>query len=529
MKNLSIFLALTLGFALNAHAQNQSSKNINDKINQYNKQIKSIQNELQDLVSKKGTTWTAPVPFDVTAQLKGYEDGTLWTKTDNKELTIKYKHVVDKARNQAKLASKKMGINLENVRSKNLEAQFCADLPKGGMLHVHPWGTMDLETVKLILIKQNPLIDLAQLKQLAEVGLDENADGKIDSTLPKAPALNFLNKVSAYEKLEGAKIRYSNLSEEDKNLFHDLFFIKDKAGNFTEFMGVFSVIFNTVFKKDSFSDFKFKVDEAMWNAFLTRAQKEKISYIEVTQTVNSKSGVDKYAILKKTLKEKYGVTVNSIASLDRRQSPEAVYALVQDVLSMPANDAIVGFNLVANEDLHPAIHFKDAYSLLGHKRKTSHPQLNSTIHAGEKGDLYNVRNALAMGVQRIGHGVLLKDDLLSLEYVRQNKIPIEINVISNILLDVSPSVEAHPFLYYHRLGIPVNISTDDEGIFQSTLSKECELIVKKTDIHYSELKDIILNSIRSSFAVETEKKQLLVKLEEDLQLFEKKYLLANKN
>lgn len=529
MKNLSILFSLALGFALNTQAQNQSSKNINDKINIYGKQMKSIQNELQDLVSKKGAAWSAPVPFDVTAKLKGYEDGTLWTKTDNKELTIKYKHIVDKAKNQAKLSSKKIGLNLENIRSKNLEAQFCADLPKGGMLHVHPWGTLDLETLKLILVKQNPLIDLAQIKQLAEVGLDENADGKIDSTLPKTPTLSFLNKISVNEKLEGTKIRYSNLSEEDKALFHDLFFIKDKAASFTEFMGVFSVIFNTVFKKDSFSDFKFKVDEAMWSAFLTRAQKEKISYVEVTQTVNSKSGVDKYANLKKTLKEKYGVTVNSIASLDRRQSPEAVYAQVQDVLSLPANDAIVGVNLVANEDLHPAIQFKDAYSLLAQKRKTTHPQLSSTIHAGEKGDLYNVRNALAMGVQRIGHGVLLKNDLLTLEYVRQNKIPIEINVISNLLLDVSPSVEEHPFLYYHRLGIPVNISTDDEGIFQSTLSKECELIVKKTDIYYSELKEIILNSIRSSFAVETEKKQLLTQLEEDLKQFEKKYSLANKN
>lgn len=526
MKNLFIVIPLAFGLAGPVQAQQLSSKTINDKIGLYSKQMKSIQTELQDTVLKKGTTWSAPVPLDVLSRFKGYEDGTLWTKTDNKELTIKYKHIVATSKNQAKLASKKIGLSLENIRSKNLEAQFCADLPKGGMLHVHPWGTLDLETLKLILVKQNPLIDLAQIRQLAEVGLDENADGQIDSTLPKASTLAFLNKVTANEKLEGSKVRYSNLSEDDKKLFHDLFFIKDKAGSFTEFMGVFSVIFNTVFKKDSFSDFKFKVDEAMWNAFLTRAQKEKISYIEVTQTVNSKSGVDKYANLKKTLQDKYGVTVNSIASLDRRLAPEAIYAQVQDILSMPANDAIVGVNLVANEDLHPALQFKDAYSLLAQKRKTTHPQLSSTIHAGEKGDIYNVRNALVMGVQRIGHGVLLKEDLLSLEYVRQNKIPIEINVISNLLLDVSPSVEEHPFLYYHRLGIPVNISTDDEGIFQSTLSKECELIVKKTDIYYSELKDIVLNSIRSSFAVEAEKKQLLAQLEEDLKLFEKKYVSA---
>lgn len=477
---------------------------------------------------KKGSAWSSPVPFDVSLRLQGFQDGTQWTKSDDKALELQHKQWVKKAKQQAQLKSKKIGVNLEIVRAKKNEAQFCADLPKGGMLHVHPWGTLDLETLKLILVKQNPLIDLAQIKKLAEIGLDENADGQIDSTLPKTSTLNFLNKIAEHEKLEGMKIRYSNLSEVDKGLFHDLFFIKNKANNFTEFMGVFSVIFNTVFKKDSFSDFKFKVDEAMWNAFLLRAQKEKITYLEVTQTVNSKNGVDKYANLKKSLKEKYGVTVNSIASLDRRLAPETIYAQVQDLLTMPANDSIVGINLVANEDLHPALQFKDAYSLLAQKRKTTHPQLSSTMHAGEKGDIYNVRNALVMGVQRIGHGVLLKNDLLSLEYVRLNQIPIEVNVISNLLLDVSPSIEAHPFLYYHRLGIPVNLSTDDEGIFQSTLSKECELIVQKTDIYYPELKEMILNSIRNSFAAESEKKQLLKTLDEDLKLFEKKYILANK-
>ncbi len=523
MKKKAAFLFITLSLLLNFQAQAQLSKKLNDKIDLYNKKIKNTQIELQDLVTQKGKAWSSPVTFELSERFVEYQDGGFWTKSDDKALDQRHKKIVDKSRKQAQQLSKKIGINLDSIRSKKSEDLFCADLPKGGMLHVHPWGTLDLETLKLILEKQNPLIDLNQLKQLAQTGLDENTDGKIDSTLPQVSTFKFLNKISTHEKLEGSKIRYSNLNEEDKILFHDLFFIKDTTEKFTEFMGVFSVIFNTVFKKDSFSDFKFKVDEAMWNAFLLRAQKEKISYLEVTQTVNSKNGIEKYANLKKNLKDKYGITVNSIASLDRRLSPELIYAQVQDVLTMPANDSIVGFNLVANEDLHPASQFKDAYSLLAAKRKTTHPQLSSTIHAGEKGDVYNVRNALIMGVQRIGHGVLLKNDLLSLEYVRSNKIPIEVNVISNLILDVSPSVEAHPFLYYHRLGIPISLSTDDEGIFQSTLSKECELIVKKTDIFYSELKEMILNSIRHSFAVESEKKQLLHKLEEDLKVFEKKY------
>lgn len=499
------------------------NKTTSQKIEIYDQKIKSIQKEWQENILKSNGVWSAPWVFDIDSRFKEFYQGTFWTHSDEQELIRQHKDIVSKARNKAQQESKKIGVDLDLIRTKKQESLFCSDLPKGGLLHVHPWGTLDLETLKLILSKQNPLIDLAQLKKLGETGLDENSDGQVDSTLPKVLTQNFLNQALVNPKQEANKIRYSNLTEDEKKSFHELFFIKQKTSNFTEFMGVFSVIFNTIFKKDALSDFKFKVDEAMWTALLERAQKEKISYIEVTQTVNSKNGIDKYISLKKNLKEKYGITVNSIAALDRRQSPSVIYSQVQDVLSLPASDAVVGINLVANEDLFPALLFKEAYALLAQKRKTTHPQLKATIHAGETGDVLNLRNALAMDVQRIGHGVLLKKDILSLEYVRLNQIPIEANVLSNVLLNVVSSVEEHPFLYDHRLGIPVSLSTDDEGIFQSSLSQECAAIIQKTDIQYTELKEMILNSIRNSFAVETEKKQLLSQLDEDLKSFEKKY------
>ncbi len=501
------------------------SQQLNEKVLKYQTSIEDFKKNLVDLAKTNqalpdSILFRKNYPtFDI---MKDNSNNSL-TSDDQNQILSQLQNLAKKSKQDSILSSSKIGISLDLIRSKKLENKFCKDLPKGGMLHVHPWGTLDRETLNLILSKQNPLIDLSQIKNIAEMGLDENTDGKIDSSLPKAATLNTLSILLKSKKVTESKIRFQDLTETEKKIFMDMFFMTSTSTQFSEFMGVFSMIFNTIFKKDSFSDPLFKVDEAMWSAFMSRAQNQKISYIEVTQTVNPKNGIDKFVKFKQAMKNKYNITVNTIAAFDRRQGSQKIYSQMKDFLNLPSTDAIVGINLVANEDLHPAKDYSAAYSLFTTYRLSTRPQLHATIHAGETGDIYNVRDALAMGSERIGHGVLLMKDLPTLNYVRNQKIPIEINLTSNLILNVANSIAEHPFLFYHRIGIPVSISTDDEGIFNTTMSKECELMISKTDINYTELKQIIINSISTSFASESEKQMLLKQLLLDLTQFESIY------
>lgn len=91
------------------------------------------------------------------------------------------------------------------------------------------------------------------------------------------------------------------------------------------------------------------------------------------------------------------------------------------------------------------------------------------------------------------------------------------------------SVSEHPFLYYLRLGIPVSLSTDDEGIFESDFNQECTLAVRQTDMNYAELKQMVLNSIETSFASKQDKKVLRKHLQEDLAAFEQNWALKIKS
>jgi adenosine deaminase len=130
---------------------------------------------------------------------------------------------------------------------------------------------------------------------------------------------------------------------------------------------------------------------------------------------------------------------------------------------------------------------------------------------------------MILGAQRLGHGVILQDDPLAIEYAKRKNIAIETNLTSNLRLLVIPNIKANPFLRYMRLGINVSLSTDDEGMFGSSIDGECEVVVREYDTSYSELKKMSYNSIEASFFSDALKKAMKSKLDKQFKAFESKH------
>ena len=74
------------------------------------------------------------------------------------------------------------------------------------------------------------------------------------------------------------------------------------------------------------------------------------------------------------------------------------------------------------------------------------------------------------------------------------------------------------------MGIPVSLSTDNDGIFDTDISKECIAAVSTTDVNYAELQAMSYNSISTSFSKQKTKSILKNKLDQSFALFEQKYL-----
>lgn len=98
--------------------------------------------------------------------------------------------------------------------------------------------------------------------------------------------------------------------------------------------------------------------------------------------------------------------------------------------------------------------------------------LGLTCHAGEWGGPDNIRDALALGVSRIGHGVRAIEDPALVRDLAARGTVLEICPGSNIALGLWPDWAAHPIARLVDAGVKVTVSTDDPPFFHTTMRHE---------------------------------------------------------
>ena len=131
----------------------------------------------------------------------------------------------------------------------------------------------------------------------------------------------------------------------------------------------------------------------------------------------------------------------------------------------------VGLNMVGREDNDKgyALRFLPTFR----KLRLEYGQIPLSIHGGEKDSPgHEVRDTLLLGATRIGHGVNLISDPDTMLLMRYNRYLVEINLISNRVLEYTPDLTKHPFPEYLRMGIPVCLNTDDRGSWDSNMTDE---------------------------------------------------------
>ena len=80
----------------------------------------------------------------------------------------------------------------------------------------------------------------------------------------------------------------------------------------------------------------------------------------------------------------------------------------------------------------------------------------------------------------------------------QRGIAVEINLTSNdVILGIQG--DQHPFSSYRRHGVPLTLSTDDEGVSRIDLTHEYQRAVETYDLSYRDIKAISRNALTYSF------------------------------
>ncbi len=430
-----------------------------------------------------------------------------WEKTLalSGDLAFSTQDIIDLRNNQAlriqkakALAKQNSIIDLDKVRSEKKAAQFCKKVPKGGMLHIHSYGTLDRATAVSLLKELNPVLDMSEVFQDIQL-----SSGNV-SLYPEEEA--WLKKLPA-------DTTFLSLSGPDQDYFASLLFLPPGRQPFIRFNGVFEFITFAIYdNKKKVSHF----DDVLMN-FAKKAVAEGVIYVEFTDVASPRL-FDRIAVLE----QQTGLVIRVNNSFARSQDLETLDKELARLSTAPPAKYLVGIDFLDNEEKFPALETGQLlYGKVLQGDISGKLKLHRTMHAGEIGDTRNPRDAMIMGAERLGHGVNLAKDPVALEYAAMMREPVEINLSSNLRLTGVAAVPEHPFLNYLRLGLPVSLSTDDEGIFEIDINHECEIAVEQTDITYAEFRQMAFNSINTSFASEADKRSLLGKLTDKFKEFEK--------
>jgi adenosine deaminase len=132
-------------------------------------------------------------------------------------------------------------------------------------------------------------------------------------------------------------------------------------------------------------------------------------------------------------------------------------------------DGAISFGIGGDELGGPAAEFRDAY------RYAQDAGLRLTAHAGETVGPESIRAALEIGAERIGHGIRAVDDPDLMRRLREEQIPLEVCITSNVKTGAVASLAAHPVRRLFDAGVPITLNTDDPGVFETDLAREFAL------------------------------------------------------
>ncbi len=139
--------------------------------------------------------------------------------------------------------------------------------------------------------------------------------------------------------------------------------------------------------------------------------------------------------------------------------------------------------------------------------------LRLTNHAGETTGPEAIREALAIGSERIGHALSAIRDENLLQELKVRRTPLELNPTSNVRTGVCPSFAEHPLRSYFDRGLLVTLNSDDPAFFGSDLANEYHLAHTEQGFTRDELRKLASNSLRASFLADREKAAWLNQME----------------
>jgi aminodeoxyfutalosine deaminase len=240
-----------------------------------------------------------------------------------------------------------------------------------------------------------------------------------------------------------------------------------------------------------------------------------VRYIELTVTAVSHLMVgitaddlaDALARAREDALAQHGIVVNWIFDIASEQGVEAAWQAVRFATEVRP-PGTVAFGLAGPEIGWP----RDLFA--PHFRVALDAGLASVVHAGETTGPETVWSALRdLGAARIGHGTSAARDPALLTFLAAQGIPLEVCPTSNLCTRAVRTIADHPLPRMLAAGVPVTLSSDDPGMFDTTLDAEYALVQEAFGLTDAELTEIARAGVRAALCGDDTRARLLAEID----------------
>lgn len=210
-------------------------------------------------------------------------------------------------------------------------------------------------------------------------------------------------------------------------------------------------------------------------------------------------------------KEETGMPAQLILCCMRFPGPQDKNRETVEVARKYLGKGVCAVDLAGDEAGNPTRNYED---LFGYAREIGVPVI---LHAGESAGSFSVADALNMGAQRIGHGILAAESEEVMARLKAGNIPLEVCYTSNLQTKAAKTLPGHPIRMLFDRGLTVTVNTDNMSVSDTNLKREYRRLMDDFGFTLEEMKTIALNAVEASFINDYMKKALSQKVEGQLE------------
>ena len=253
----------------------------------------------------------------------------------------------------------------------------------------------------------------------------------------------------------------------------------------------------------------------MTMAYLRRARLDNVLHAEVFLGMQNFTtrGIEVDTVMRGILRafrdaaSQLGMSAYLMVVAQRHRSEAEACELLEQILPW-AND-IAAIGLGGPEVGYPPSGFVDFF------RTCRKKGFRVVVHAGEEGPAAYVREAVELlGADRIDHGNACQDDPALVRLIVERGTPLTLCPISNLRLNVIPTIGAHPLKRFMEAGVTTTLNSDDPSYFGGYVNDNYKACRNAFGLTASHLATLARNSFTSAFLRESEKRRFLDLIDE---------------